>query len=177
MKNKEKLRPKLYSFFITSNIIIYSFFIALFLKGGPSYAENLPLLKFGKDGYPIKIASSQISKTKPIKEDSKIIDPPKINIFPWGQCTWYVATKRNITWNGNARDWYRNAIKVGRKVGTEPRVGSIVVLDRGYYGHVGYVEMVNKDNFTFSESNNPIPGKITIMTLNRLERTIIGFIY
>ena len=29
------------------------------------------------------------------------------NRFPWGYCTWWVASKRYVPWNGNAWQWYR----------------------------------------------------------------------
>jgi surface antigen/plastocyanin len=60
-----------------------------------------------------------------------------------GQCTWYVAERKNIydeTW-GNALEWAASARDRGIPVGKEPRVGAIAVrYDLNYLGHVGIVE-------------------------------------
>ena len=37
--------------------------------------------------------------------------------FPWGWCTWYVATRRPVPWSGNAIEWYGNARAMGYPVG------------------------------------------------------------
>jgi surface antigen len=69
------------------------------------------------------------------------------NTFAYGECTWYVATKRCIPWGGNADAWYYNAARMGYKEGHIPEVGAVAVWYPGrggasYYGHVGYVEAV-----------------------------------
>src|SRR5258708_32025130 len=46
--------------------------------------------------------------------------------FPVGWCTWYVATKRNVTWRGDAGFWYANASAQGYPVGPTPKVGAIM---------------------------------------------------
>jgi peptidoglycan DL-endopeptidase CwlO len=78
--------------------------------------------------------------------------------FPWGQCTWYVASLRNVTWNGNAWEWAATARAAGRPEGMTPRVGSIVVFGAGNgysgFGHVAYVVSVqNSHSFTVDEGN------------------------
>lgn len=126
------------------------------------------------------IASNQISTlNKNIKKetDPSIVDPPLYNNFPFGQCTWYVATKRNIPWNGNAINWYQNSIKVGRKVGNYPIKGSIMVTRESVYGHVAYVEEVSKEYFTVSEMNNPIWGVVSKRKIKPGDLPIVGFIY
>ncbi|PZM83604.1 hypothetical protein DLH72_03605, partial [Candidatus Gracilibacteria bacterium] len=63
--------------------------------------------------------------------------------FAWGNCTWYVAQYKNVTWGGNANQWMRNAKAKGYATGSSPKIGSIVQFSgRGYnpiYGHVGIV--------------------------------------
>lgn len=74
------------------------------------------------------------------------------NSYYWGQCTWYVASKRPIPGNwGNAYSWYYNAQRAGFGTGSAPRVGA-VGWERS--NHVVYVESVNGDGtVTISEMN------------------------
>jgi surface antigen len=71
--------------------------------------------------------------------------------FAYGDCTWYVATRRCIPWGGNANAWYYNASKMGYQEGSVPEVGAVAVWDQGqgganaWYGHVAYVEVVGPD--------------------------------
>ena len=67
------------------------------------------------------------------------------NKFPVGWCTYYVATKRNISWSGDAGYWYANASAQGYPVGPTPKVGAIMVTWESWAGHVAYVEAVNPD--------------------------------
>jgi len=74
------------------------------------------------------------------------------NSYYWGQCTWYVASRRPIPGNwGNAYSWYYNAQRSGFGTGSAPRVGA-VGWERS--NHVVYVESVNGDGtVTISEMN------------------------
>lgn len=83
---------------------------------------------------------------------------PTTDYFPWGQCTWYVASLRSVTWNGNADQWAATARAAGRPEGMRPRVGSIVVFGAGNgysgFGHVAYVVSVQgSSSFTVDEGN------------------------
>jgi surface antigen len=83
---------------------------------------------------------------------------PRSDFFPWGQCTWYVASLRNVNWNGNAWEWAATARNAGRPEGMTPRVGSIVVFGPGHgysgFGHVAYVASVqNGHSFNVDEGN------------------------
>ncbi len=66
------------------------------------------------------------------------------NSYSWGQCTWYVAARRNVPsgW-GNANQWYYHAKAAGWPVGTSPAPGAIAWTGAGWYGHVAYVEQVS----------------------------------
>ncbi len=65
------------------------------------------------------------------------------NSYYWGQCTWYVASKRPVPSNwGNAITWYSNAQYAGYATGSEPRAGAIAWE---FKNHVAYVESVNAD--------------------------------
>jgi len=83
---------------------------------------------------------------------------PRIDDYPWGQCTWYVASLRNVYWSGNAWQWAATARAAGRPEGMTPRVGSLVVFGPGHgysgFGHVAYVVAVQgRSSFTVDEAN------------------------
>jgi len=102
------------------------------------------------------------------------------NKFPVGWCTYYVATKRNVTWNGDAGFWYQNASAMGVPVGPTPKVGSIMVTWESWAGHVAYVESVNADgSWTVSEMNWVAFNTINERTIKpgQLGSRLVGFIY
>src|SRR6202521_1148806 len=94
------------------------------------------------------------------------LGPYSASGFPVGWCTWYVATKRNVTWRGDGGFWYQNASAAGYPVGPKPKVGAIMVTWESYLGHVAYVEAVNKDgSWTVSEMNFVAFGVISERTI------------
>jgi LysM repeat protein len=100
--------------------------------------------------------------------------------FPVGWCTWYVATKRNVTWRGDAGYWYANAAAQGYSVGATPKVGSIMVTWESWAGHVAYVEAVNPDgSWMVSEMNWLAFDVIDERTIKpgQLGGKLVGFIY
>lgn len=100
--------------------------------------------------------------------------------FPAGWCTYYVATKRNVTWRGDAGFWYQNAAAAGYSVGSKPKVGAIMVTWESYLGHVAYVEAVNADgSWTVSEMNFVAFDVISQRTIKpgQLGGALVGFIY
>ena len=102
------------------------------------------------------------------------------NHFPWGWCTWYVASRVGIPWNGNAWEWYGAAQAYGYEVGQKPVAGSVMVSwDSYWYGHVGYVESVNSDgSFVVSEMNYKGFGVVDQRTVVPGKGApLIGFIY
>lgn len=76
-----------------------------------------------------------------------------------GQCVWYVRTRVGIVipWSGDAGTWVDKALKhqtSGWRVGEDPVAGAIAVFDVGSYGHVAYIEDVQRDgSFTVSHCN------------------------
>lgn len=91
------------------------------------------------------------------------------NLYVAGNCTWYVKERVPYiggTW-GNANQWLASAQAYGFSYGGQPRDGDIGVSLAGYYGHVVYVESVNKDgSVTISEMNAPILGAVTSRTVS-----------
>lgn len=100
------------------------------------------------------------------------------NRFPWGYCTWWVASKRYIPWNGNAWQWYGNARAYGVATGGTPVPGAVMVTWESYVGHVAYVESVNGSSFTVSEMNYAGYGRVSRRTISSPGAvSLIGFIY
>jgi surface antigen len=110
------------------------------------------------------------------------------NHFAYGQCTWYVASRRCIPWLGNADEWYGNAARMGYPEGHMPSVGAVVTFWPGgdgasSVGHVGYVEVVGPASgvpagyFKFSEMNYAGWDRVDYRTLPDNSSGIQGFIY
>ncbi len=97
--------------------------------------------------------------------------------FPYGYCTWYVASKKHIPWSGNAGTWLYRAKAMGYATGKKPRVGSIMVSSESWWGHVAIVEKVSGNMITISEMNYKGWGKRSTRTLAANSRQIKGFIY
>jgi surface antigen/LysM repeat protein len=101
------------------------------------------------------------------------------NHFPWGWCTWWVASQRDIPWNGNAWQWFGEAQASGFAVGKTPRVGAVMVTwESRYYGHVALVEQVFPDgSWLVSEMNYRGYGVVDRRHIGMGEVPLIGFIY
>jgi surface antigen/LysM repeat protein len=99
--------------------------------------------------------------------------------FPFGQCTYYVATKIDIPWRGDAWTWYGSAQAAGWPVGTTPRVGAVMVTwESRVYGHVAYVESINADgSWWVSEMNYVGWGVIDQRLVRQGTVPLIGFFY
>lgn len=99
------------------------------------------------------------------------------NNFPWGYCTWWVASKRYVPWNGNAWQWYYNAQSMGYSTGKTPVPGAIMISWESPIGHVAYVEAVNGNSFTISEMNYQGYGIASRRTVTTGSVPLIGFVY
>ncbi len=107
--------------------------------------------------------------------------PTLTDNFPYGQCTYYVATRRAVSWGGNAVDWWWSA-RGHRPEGHSPIQGAIVVFNIGWVGHVAYVEHVNTDGtFVISEMNYYADGggwgRVDERSVSSDDPAILGFIY
>ncbi|HEX4580319.1 MAG TPA: CHAP domain-containing protein [Candidatus Dormibacteraeota bacterium] len=101
--------------------------------------------------------------------------------FPYGQCTYYVASRRDVSWGGNAWAWFENANGI-RPEGHVPVTGSIVVFHNGWFGHVAYVDSVAPDgSFDVAEmnfwANGGGWGRVDHRTIAAHDWSITGFIY
>ena len=97
--------------------------------------------------------------------------------FPYGYCTWYVASRRYVPWGGNAGTWLYHAKAAGYATSKTPRVGSIMVSSESWWGHVAIVEKVSGSTITISEMNYKGWAKKSTRTLDAKSRVIKGFIH
>jgi surface antigen/LysM repeat protein len=102
----------------------------------------------------------------------------KINGYPYGWCTYYVATRRYVpsSW-GNARSWLSSAKRAGYATGSEPAAGAIVVTSESGWGHVAYVESVNGGTITISEMNYEGWGVTSRRTISANGGVVRGYVY
>ena len=100
--------------------------------------------------------------------------------FPFGQCTWWVAFNRRVTWGGNAGDWLANAVAQGVPISATPSIGAIVVYrPGGLYSDLGHVAVVvarAADAYTVSEMNAVGWGRVSVRTIAWPDPAAQGFI-
>lgn len=101
--------------------------------------------------------------------------------WAWGNCTYYVASYKNVNWRWNANQWVRNAKAKWNKTGNYAVNGAIVALGwRGYnrrYWHVAIVREVHKDYLIVSDMNYRKLNEITVRKIKRYGSHIRGYIY
>ena len=127
-----------------------------------------------------QIINSAVRSTYAVVVLNCCLGPYVNNKFPVGWCTYYVATKRNVTWNGDAGYWYQNASYQGYQVGPTPKPGAIMVTWESWAGHVAYVESVNPDgSWVVTEMNWVAFDVIDQRTIKpgQLGSKLVGFIY
>lgn len=108
------------------------------------------------------------------------------DLYPWGQCTWYVATQTRVPWApmGNADQWISEDYSMGSPyaVGSSPRAGSMVVFAPGgvydpLFGHVAWVvAVVSPSTFIVAEGNFLGLGVVDEREIYSLQG-VEGFIY
>ena len=100
--------------------------------------------------------------------------------FPFGQCTYWAAYNYPVTWNGDARDWLRNAQAQGIRTADQPSVGAVAVFRPGGlysdYGHVAIVVAVTRGSYTVSEMDAPHWGEVSTRVVPWPDQDIQGFI-
>jgi hypothetical protein len=100
--------------------------------------------------------------------------------FPYGQCTWWAAYNRHVSWNGNAGDWLAKASAQGFHTQGTPSVGAIAVYRPGFgysqLGHVAVVVAISSATYTVSEMNFIGFGAVDTRTVWWPDPHIEGFI-
>lgn len=101
--------------------------------------------------------------------------------FAWGNCTYFVANHKNVTWHGNASSWLRNAAAAGVPTGSNPAPGAIITFQGSgynpYYGHVGLVVDVDGDDVVVKDMNYRRLNEVTIRRVSKDDPSIRGYIY
>jgi peptidoglycan DL-endopeptidase LytE len=135
-------------------------------------------------GFPLRIPGAKPLTSAPMAGGGKLTyRASEEDHFPWGWCTWYVAQRRDVPWNGDARTWLASARELGWPTGQTPQVGAIMVTNESYwYGHVTYVEKVNPDgSWLVSEMNYQGFGVVDFRTIRPSQVPkqvpVLGFIY
>lgn len=146
------------------------------LSGGPPVAGGLMLppggvILAGAPGFPVWAEPCGPEPTDLAVGPSACVGHPApypagYQGFATGQCTWYVATRRLVTWHtpqgllgGNAGQWLALAAGAGYAVGSAPELGAIAVYTDAGPGHVAFVVGVGSGGaYTVAESNWALPG-------------------
>lgn len=107
--------------------------------------------------------------------------------YHWkNNCTWYVHNRRNKTKRylpshfTHAKNWLHEAKKAGFATGKKPIVGSILQTPYGGggYGHVAFVEKVNKNgSIVISEYNYNVRLGYGTRTLTKAQASKYNYIY
>lgn len=130
---------------------------------------------------PVAVLPKKIVKT--IKATATVDvssnDGSSAHRFPYGYCTYYVASHRFVPWSGNAISWLSGARAFGFATGTTPQTGAILVTSEGgWTGHVALVDKVNDDGtITISEMNYAGFGVVSSRTISISYAPIKGYIY
>ena len=100
--------------------------------------------------------------------------------FASGNCTWWAAYNRKVTWNGNGSEWLLNAAAQGYATSGTPQYRAIAVYPAGsaysQYGHVAVVIAVTPTSYTVSEMNYRGLGVVDQRTIAWPDPLVEGFI-
>ena len=130
-----------------------------------------------------KLAAANKSTASKTTTSSKLVTINRAagsrnNGYPYGYCTYYVATKRSVPSSmGNAKNWLNSARSNGMATGASPEVGAIAVTGESWWGHVAFVEDVSDGYITISEMNYNGWGVVNRRTLPANSGVVRGYIY
>lgn len=107
---------------------------------------------------PVRPTAVPVRAPVPVARPALHVSSLGRSAFPWGQCTWWVATQLPVTWSGNASSWAWGARAAGWWISSSPSVGSIAIYrpgmaGAGWMGHVAVVVAVSRGSYTVSEMN------------------------
>lgn len=129
-----------------------------------------------------KVELAQIAdNSKPVVAKSKPNFYTLANRYEYGQCTYYVKSKRADIPNlpgkfSHARTWLKDAKTFGFDTGSEARIGAIMVMDVGPYGHVAIVEGFKNGKIEISEMNW-VPKAFSRRLIDAKDASVMGYIY
>lgn len=146
----------------------------------PAYKKPAPTYTQTKKswGYSFaKYASSQyVNKTWKYK----LVWRKPFSWVAWN-CTWYVASYKNVDWRWNANRWLRNAKAKWHATWSAPKIWSIVQLTGKWYnpryGHVAIVMDITKTHIIVSDMNYRRLYEVTYRKIPINDRSIDWYIY
>ncbi len=123
----------------------------------------------------IAVQAKKVRQTAPKRVKTAIVQAVSYgNSYARGQCTFYVASQRNVPSNwGNAREWLANARAAGWATGSIPQVGAIAWTGAGRAGHVSIVRAVMGSQILVQEMNYNGVGVISSRVANASEMVYI----
>ena len=99
---------------------------------------------------------------------------------PWN-CTYYVASYKNVDWRWNAKNWLRNARAKWHSTWNSPSVWAIVAFSGRWYNprywHVWIVMDVKNDHIIVSDMNYRRLWEVTYRKVPINDRAITWYIY
>jgi surface antigen len=149
------------------------------LKIPPKNYEVSPSLIAKKEAeLRAKLAAASAKTATTVRKIVSYATGSKYNGYPYGYCTYYVATIRQVPANwGDAKSWLSSASRSGYSTGKTPAVGAIVVTSESWWGHVAFVTAVSGSMITISEMNARGWGVISQRTLSAYGGAVRGYIY
>jgi surface antigen len=124
--------------------------------------------------------STAITSLAPLFPDVPAGGWPGHERFASGNCTWWAAYNRQVTWNGNGAEWLLNAAAQGYATSGIPQYEAIAVYPAGpayaQYGHVALVIAVTPTSYTVSEMNYRGLGVVDQRTIPWPDPQVEGFI-
>jgi surface antigen len=150
------------------------------LKVPPAGYEISASLIAAKEKQKLQKQLASASKTLSSSSAKTISHPTgsKYNGYPYGYCTYYVATRRAMpTSMGNAKYWLSSASRAGMATGYSPAAGAIVVTSESWAGHVAYVESVSNGYITIAEMNYHGWGVVSRRSIPANGGVVRGYIY
>lgn len=125
--------------------------------------------------------TSKTTKTTKLKSWYTVKYTGKWTKFAYGNCTYYVANHKNVTWKWNANQWLSNARAAWVPTGSEAANWAIISF-RGsgynpYYWHVWIVSEVWDDYIIVRDMNYRRFNEVTVRKIPKNDPSIKWFIY
>lgn len=128
-----------------------------------------------------KLVAVAPKNTVPLKSWYEIKYTGKWSRFAYGNCTYYVANHKNVTWRWNANQWLNNARAAWVPTGQQATPWAIVSFGWGwynpYYGHVWIVSEVWDDYIIVKDMNYRRFNEVTVRKVSKYDKSIKWYIY
>lgn len=135
-----------------------------------------------KNNKPSKVTkSTKSAKTVALKSWYSVKYTGKWSKFAYGNCTYFVANHKNVTWKWNANQWLANARAAWVPTWSSPANWAIISF-RGswynpYYWHVWIVSEVWSDYIIVKDMNYRRFNEVTVRKIPKNDPSIKWFIY